>query len=326
MPEVSHNTDVAFVGLGSMGGGMARNLIKGGFKVCVFDVAEARLTPFREIDCRIAGSARDAAAGARVVMCSLPDVVHVEAALFGTDGACETLTEGGLVIDTSTISASASDRICAEVRGRGFRFIDAPIGRTPRDAAAGTALVIVGADKADLEEARPLFACIGNRIVHAGPNGAGIRLKLVNNYMAIVGAMLAAEALTLANKAGLDRAVTVEVLSNTTAGRGQLIVNYPNKVLAGDVVADFPIRMAHKDVSHALSLGADTGVSLMLGAVAREAFNLAKPWHRENEDYTAMLLLLEDIARAEHLAPIYPDKNASVASKPQVDESPWTAQ
>jgi 4-hydroxybutyrate dehydrogenase / sulfolactaldehyde 3-reductase len=126
--------------------------------------------------------------------------------------------------------------------------------------------------------------------------------------MSMVGTLLVAEALTLANKVGLDRAVTVDVLSGTTAGRGQLIVNYPNKVLAGVVDPDFPLRMAHKDVSHALSLGAEVGVPLLLGAVAREAFNLAKPWNRENEDWTAMLLLLEDVARVEHLPPIYKPK------------------
>ncbi len=298
--------EVAFIGLGAMGAGMARNLIKAGFGLRVFDPAEKALAPFRALDCRIAGSAQEAASGADAVICMVPDVAHVEAALIGPDGACNGLPAGALVIDMSTISASGSDRIAAEVRKRSFRFIDAPIGRTPRDAAAGTSLVIVGATDSDLEEARPLFECIGNQIVHAGPSGAGIRLKLVNNYMSMVGTVLVAEALTLANKVGLDRAATVDVLSNTTAGRGQLIVNYPKKVLAGDIEPDFPLSMAHKDVSHALSLAADVGMPLLLGAVTREMFNLAKSWDRASEDWTAMLLLLEDVTRAEHLPPIYP--------------------
>lgn len=298
--------EVAFIGLGSMGAGIARNLIKAGFKLRVFDLAGEALAPFRSLDCRIATSAQEAATGADAVMCIVPDVAHVEAALLGAQGACAGLKLGALVIDMSTISASGSDRIAAEVRRQGFHFIDAPIGRTPRDAAAGTSLIIVGADAADLDRARPLFAAFGDKIVHAGGNGAGIRLKLVNNYMSMVGTALVAEALTLANKVGLDRAATVEVLSNTTAGRGQLIVNYPKKVLAGDVDPDFPLFMAHKDVSHALSLAADAGVPLLLGAVTRELFNLAKSWNRENEDWTAMLLLLEDVTRAEHLDPIYP--------------------
>lgn len=299
--------ETAFIGLGVMGGAMARNLIGAGFGVRVYDVADAALAPFRALDCRVAGSAREAAEGADAVMSILPDVAHVEEALLGRDGACRGLAPGGLVIDMSTISASGSDRLCAEVRRLGFRFVDAPIGRTPRDAEAGTSLVIAGGDAADIEAARPLFECIGDRTVHAGRNGAGIRLKLVNNYMSVVGTLLTAEALTLANKAGIDRATTVEVLSETTAGRGQLIVNYPKKVLAGDLDPDFPLRMAHKDVSHALSLGADVGSPLMLGAITREALSLARPWGRENEDWTAMLLLLEDVARAEHVPPIYPE-------------------
>ncbi len=300
--------DVAFIGLGVMGSGIARNLINGGFKLRVFDISEKAVAPFRDLDCIVAASPREAAAGAQVVMSILPDVSHVKAALLGEDGACRGLGQGGLVIDMSTISASGSDAIAGRVRDLGDRFVDAPLGRTPRDAAAGTSLVIAGGDEADIQEAAPLFDCIGDKTVRAGPAGMGIRLKLVNNYMSMVGTMLTAEALTLANKVGLDRAVTVEVLSNTTAGRGQLLVNYPKKVLAGDLEPDFPLRMAQKDVSHALSLAADAGVPMMLGAIAREAFSLAKPWHRENEDWTAMLLLLEDIARVEHLPPIMPAK------------------
>lgn len=202
---------IAFLGLGTMGGPMARNLIKGGHALAVFDVAAKALEPFRSLDCRAAS--------------------------------------------------------------------------TPADVA------------------RPVFECLGDSIVHAGPQGHGIKLKLVNNYMSTVGSVLAAEALTLANKAGLDREMTVRVLSGTTAGRGQLIVNFPNKVLAGDVTPDFPLRMAHKDVSHALALGAELGSPLMLGSIAREMFSLAGPWGRGNEDWTATLLLLEDLARAEHLPP-----------------------
>jgi 4-hydroxybutyrate dehydrogenase/sulfolactaldehyde 3-reductase len=207
------------------------------------------------------------------------------------------------VIEMSTIAASASVALGEELTALGLRSVDAPVGRTPRDAAAGTLLIIAGGTEADIAEARPLFEKLGDSIVHAGPRGHGIKLKLVNNYMSTVGTVLTAEALTLANKAGLDRDITVKVLSGTTAGRGQLLANYPKKVLAGDLTPDFPIRMAHKDVSHALSLGAELGSPLLLGAIARELFALAKPWARADEDWTAMLLLLEDLSRAEHQPP-----------------------
>ena len=275
--------NVAFLGLGTMGGPMARNLIKGGHALAVFDVADRAVAAFRGLGCRI------------------PDSSHVREALLGESGACKSLRRGALVLEMSTIAASASLAIAKELNESGFRMVDAPVGRTPRDAAAGTLLVIAGGDAADIEEARPLFECLGDSIVHAGPQGHGIKLKLVNNYMSTVGSVLTAEALTLANKAGLDRAVTVKVLSGTTAGRGQLIVNFPTKVLAGDVTPDFTLRMAHKDVSHALALGSEVGSPLMLGSIAREMFSLAGPWGRSNEDWTATLLLLEDLARAGHL-------------------------
>lgn len=295
---------IAFLGLGTMGGPMARNLIKGGHALAVFDVAQEAMDPFRNLGCRIAASPADAARDADAVITMLPDSPHVREALLGANGACASLHRGALVIEMSTIAASASLAISKELNASGFRMVDAPVGRTPRDAAAGTLLIIAGGDTRDVEEARPAFECLGDSIVHAGPQGHGIKLKLVNNYMSTVGSVLTAEALTLANKAGLDREVTVKVLSGTTAGRGQLIVNFPNKVLAGDVTPDFPLRMAHKDVSHALALGSEVGSPLMLGSVAREMFSLAGPWGRGNEDWTATLLLLEDLARAEHLPPM----------------------
>ena len=295
--------NVGFIGVGVMGAPMARNLARGGHRIAVYDALARALEAFRASDCRVAGSAADAARDADVVITMLPDSEHVRQALLGENGACASLAQGRLVIEMSTIAASSSIALGQELERRGYRMIDAPVGRTPRDAVAGTLLIIAGGDTNDIAEARPLFECLADTIVHAGPRGHGIKLKLVNNYMSTVGTLLTAEALTLANKAGLDRATTVKVLSSTTAGRGQLIVNYPKKVLAGNLAPDFPLRMAHKDVSHALSLGAELGSPLLLGAIAREMFALARPWGRADEDWTAMLLLLEDLSRTEHLPP-----------------------
>ena len=292
----------AFIGLGTMGGPMARNVAASFPDLAVYDVSEAALAPFHDLGCRIATSPAEAASESDIVMTMLPDSMHVRSTLFDGNGVCSVLKRGALVIDFSTISAAESMAMGDELVSRGFRFVDAPIGRTPRDAAAGTLLVIAGGDAADISRAKPIFEVISDEVVHAGPRGCGIKMKLVNNYMSTVGALLTAEALNLAKKAGLDREITVKVLSSTTAGRGQLLVNFPKKVLAGDVTPDFPLKMAHKDVSHALALGALTGSPLLLGAIAREMFGLASPWNRSGEDWTAVLLLLEDISRANETA------------------------
>ena len=288
---------VAFLGLGTMGRPMALNLVSKGHDLAVYDIVDASRARFEQVRCRIASSPQEAAQGAEVVIAMLPSSHEVRTAVLGPSGAAEAMRSGTLFIDMSTGSASESLALAKELEARGIRMLDAPVGRTPADAERGTLMVIVGGSEEDLATARPLFEAMADTIHYMGPIGTGIRTKLVNNYMSMVGMLLVAEALTLAAKCGLDRNRVIQVLSGTAAGRGQLNVNYPKKVLAGDITPDFPLRMGLKDISLALELGAETGAPLSLGSTAREYFALARAWGRENQDCTAMLLLLEDIAR-----------------------------
>lgn len=291
---------IAFIGLGTMGGAMLRNLCARGFDVAGYDLSAAAMALLGEVRFRAATSPADAAQGCRIAITMLPTSAHVRDALFGEYGAAAALAEGALVIEMSTGDAVETDRIAADLARRGLRCIDAPVGRTPREAAQGRALIMAGGDAADVAEARPVFEAMADEIVHVGPRGSGIRLKLVNNYMAMVGMVLTGEALMFAAKLGLDRATAVRVLSNTAAGRGQLLTNFPGKVLAGDITPDFPLRMGYKDIHLAMNLAASVGAPLGLGGYAEQMFALAKSWGRQDQDCTAMLLLLEDLARAGH--------------------------
>ena len=288
---------VAFLGLGTMGRPMALNLIGKGHDLAVYDIAAGARARFEKERCRIAATPQDAARGCDVVITMLPNSREVRETMFGASGAASAMPAGTLFIDMSTGSAAESVALERELAGRGIRMLDAPVGRTPEDAARGTLMIIVGGREEDVAVARPLFEAMADTIHHMGPAGSGIRTKLVNNYMSMVNMLLVAEALTLAAKCGLDRSRVVQVLSGTTAGRGQLNVNYPKKVLAGDITPDFPLRMGLKDIGLALDLGAEVGAPLSLGSTAREYFALARSWGREDQDCTAMLLLLEDIAR-----------------------------
>ena len=300
----SHDSppSIAFLGLGVMGGAMLRCLVRHGFDVAGYDVSAAAMARLADVAYRQAASPADAARGRQVVITMLPTSVHVREALFGKNGAAAALAPGALVIEMSTGDAMETDRIAAELAAMGLRCIDAPVGRTPRHAAEGKALIMAGGSAADLADARPLFEAMADEIVHVGPLGSAIRLKLVNNYMSMVGMVLTGEALMFAAKLGLDRATVVKVLSGTTAGRGQLLTNFPNKVLAGDITPDFPLRMGYKDIHLAMNLAASVGAPLGLGAYAQEMFALAKSWGRQDQDCTAMLLLLEDLARVERPA------------------------
>ena len=288
-----------FVGLGTMGSAMARNLLRSGVEVAVFDSDVDKLEDFWSIkNCRIASSPMDAAIDADYFFTMLPDSEVVEEVLFGENGAVLKLQEKALVVEMSTGSPMAFQDFRARLRRQHIRLIDAPVGRTPIHAKRGDLLVLVGADEETVDEIRPLLECFGKDIVLVGPPGHAIRLKIVNNYMSMVGMVLTAETLLLAKKVGIDRDIAVKVLQSTTAGKGQINVNFPRKVLAGDISPDFPLSLGLKDISLAVELAKAEGAPLFLGGAARELFALAKPWGRSQQDCTAMLLLLEDLARS----------------------------
>lgn len=293
---------VAFIGLGVMGGAMLRNLVRAGIDCRGCDASPAIRDRLADIGCPLFASPAEAARGAAMLITMLPTSAHTREVLFGADGrsgAAAALAEGALVIEMSTGDAVETDRIADDLQRLGLRCIDAPVGRTPREAAAGRALIMAGGTADDLAQARPLFEAMADTIVHVGPRGSGIRLKLVNNYMGMVGMVLTSEALMFAAKLGLDRETVVKVISTTAAGKGQLNTNFPHKVLAGDITPDFPLRMGYKDIHLAMNLAASVGAPLGLGGYAREMFALARSWGREEQDCTAMLLLLEDLARVQ---------------------------
>jgi 4-hydroxybutyrate dehydrogenase/sulfolactaldehyde 3-reductase len=288
-----------FIGLGTMGSAMAQNLLRSGMEVAVFDSDVDKLEDFWSIpNCRIASSPMDAAIDADYFFTMLPDSEVVEEVLFGENGAVLKLREKALIIEMSTGSPVAFQDFRKRLHQQHIRIIDAPVGRTPGHAKRGDLLVLVGADEETLDEIRPLLECFGKDIVLVGPPGHAIRLKIVNNYMSMVGMVLTAETLLLAKKAGIDRDIAVKVLQSTTAGKGQINVNFPRKVLAGDISPDFPLSLGLKDISLAVELAKAEGAPLFLGGAARELFALAKPWGRSQQDCTAMLLLLEDLARS----------------------------
>jgi 4-hydroxybutyrate dehydrogenase / sulfolactaldehyde 3-reductase len=292
--------NAAFIGLGTMGGAMASNLAKADVSLAVYDTNPAMLDPFRsKKNCRIASSVADAAKDADYLFMILPDSLVVERVLFGPEGAAEALPANALVIEMSTGSPQAFAPMRARLVEKNLRMIDVPVGRTPGPVVMGGLLVIVHTTQATLDEVRPMLTTFGSDIVHVGPPGDAIKLKIVNNYMSMVGMVLTAETLMLAKKAGLNRETTVKVLQGTTAGRGQINVNFPKKVLAGDITPDFSLTLGLKDISLAVEFAKSEGAPLFLGGVSRELFALAKPWGREAQDCTAMLLLLEDLARCE---------------------------
>lgn len=289
---------VAFIGLGTMGEPMARNILKGGHTLAVFDVYGLALNKFAGTAARRAVSAADAADGAEIVVTMLPTSADVDAVMLGPEGASERMAAGSLLIDCTTAAPHRSIALAKRLADKQIRMIDAPVGRPPWDAQVGTLMFMVGGQESDIVDARTVLDCMGNEIIRCGPQGNGAVVKVINNYMSVSGMVLAAETLAFGRKAGLDRDILLKVLQSTVAGRGAINVLYPKKVLAGDLTPLFAMRLAYKDLGLALELGGRLGVPLGMGAAGREELGLGQAWGRMEEDVTAILLVLEDVAKA----------------------------
>lgn len=272
---------VAFLGLGIMGSRMAANLARAGFELVVWNRTRERAD---ETGLAVADSPAAAAREADVVITMVVDAPDVEAVLFAPGGAAEGIREGALVVDMSTIPPSASRAIAQRLRGRGARFLDAPVTGSKPKAADGTLTIIVGGEPGDVEEARPLFEAMGETIVHVGPTGHGSMAKLLNNAVAAVNALAVAEALKAGADFGLDLGRLVEVMK-AGSGNSAMLALKAGPMLEHEYETLFKLSHMLKDVRHALSESGDT---FTLAAAAERLYAAAEDGGLGDEDFAAV--------------------------------------
>ncbi len=275
---------------------MASNLRRKGFELVVHDVDPSPVRELVALGARAASGTPDVAASSEVVFTMLPNSAIVEAVVLGADGILAHAKPGTLVVDMSTIDPLVTDRLAQAAAARGCSFVDAPVGRLASHADRGESLFMVGASDEDFARVKPLFDAMGTTIHHCGTPGAGMRTKLVNNYLAIVSCQLNAEALALCQRFGLSLSRTLDVLYGTTATNGQLKIAWPAKVLAGDTAPGFTIDLAHKDLTLIVEAANAAQVPLAIGAAAREAFTSARSRGYGGQDFSAMVDALCDLA------------------------------
>lgn len=278
---------IGFIGLGRMGRPMAINMQKKGFPITGFDLNPASVAALAEAGGTAAGSVEDAARDAAVIFTMLPNSDDVSAVVLGE--IAPAAAKGALIVDMSTIDPLVTDRVAVALQDQGLRFADAPVGRLAQHADAGESLFMVGAEPDDYAEIKPMLEAMGNTFHHCGGPGAGARMKVVNNYLAIALAQLNAETLTLAQRFGLDLELAINVINGTTATNGHLKTNFPNKVLKGDISPGFQIDLAHKDLGLALSAASELKVPLAMGATARECLQLARTRGYGGKDFSGLL-------------------------------------
>jgi len=290
---------IGFIGLGAMGKGMAANCVRKGFTLVVNDLNPGPEEELVALGARSAASPAEIARDCSVIVTVLPTGREVREVVMGADGLFAHAAPGTLVLDLSTIDPETTDDLHETARAKGFRAVDAPIGRLAWHADRGESLFMVGGERADYEEIKPLLDAMGTTIHYCGKGGTGTRTKLVNNYLAIISCQLNAEALSLSNRFGLDLETTLEVIHGTTATNGQLKVNWPNKVLAGDTDPGFTIDLAHKDLSLIVGAANTARVPVPVAAAAREAFSTARARGYGGQDFSAMVDVLCDLGQIE---------------------------
>jgi 3-hydroxyisobutyrate dehydrogenase len=217
--------NIAFIGLGNMGGPMAMNLQKAGHVLSAFDLSADACKKFADEGLPIAKSAADAVAGAEIVVSMLPASAHVEGLFLGSagqPGLLDSIQPGTLVIDSSTIAAATSQKVAAAAAAKGIAMIDAPVSGGTGGAIAGTLTFMVGGEAKDLERARPVLEKMGTNIFHAGAAGAGQTAKICNNMLLGILMIGTSEALALGVANGLDPKVLSEIMRRSSGGNWAL--------------------------------------------------------------------------------------------------------
>ena len=267
---------IGFIGLGIMGSGMARNLLKAGFDVHVWNRTASRMAPLVSAGARGASDASAVATEADIIVVCVSETQDVEEVLFGESGVIKGARPGALVIDTSTISPQATISMEARLRAAGLRMLDAPISGGSEGAANGTLSIMIGGDAPDVDRAMDVLSAMGSRITHVGCTGAGQMAKLVNQIL-VVGTMQAvSEALLFAHKGGLDLAKTLEAVEHGAAG-SWMLSNRGSQAIVRDFRPGFTIDLQQKDLRLVLEAADAMGVPL---PVTSQVFQ----WYRTLQD------------------------------------------
>ncbi|MBF9032665.1 NAD-binding protein [Rhodobacterales bacterium HKCCE2091] len=292
---------IGYVGLGDMGGALARRL-QLSRPLTVFDLSEAAMTRLTDKGATAAGSLGDLARDCEVIFLCLPKSAHVRAAIFGDGGLSTALRPGTLIVDQTTGDPAETRAMAAELAARGVTLIDAPVSGGAAGAEAGTIAIMVGADPADHERALPILHDISPNVFHAGGVGAGHTMKLVNNLLSGAQRVLTMECLALAQKNGIAPVDAVRILMAGGARNVFLEKGVGPVVERGDLGTGFTLELMHKDIDLACRAGKDAGIPMYFGALTREMYQLAMNLVGAQEPVNSAAVAIDRIAGSKIVA------------------------
>jgi len=269
------DTRLGFLGLGVMGGPMARNLVKAGYPVAGFDTDPGRLEKFTSTGGKGVKSVAEVGKGGEVVFLSLPTGDVVREVVTGTGGLLTAMKAGMVVVDLSTTEPKVAQDCAAASTAQGVTFLDGPVSGGEQGAIDAALSIMVGGDLVTFARVKPILTCLGKSVVHMGGSGMGQATKLINNMIVAANFAAVCEAWGLAVKVGLDPAILHEAIKGGWAGSRVMEETVP-RLLMRNFVPGGTVDIMTKDVGYALNMARTANVPVPVTALAHELFRMAK--------------------------------------------------
>lgn len=290
---------IGFIGLGAMGAPMAKNLIKAGYQLTVYDILEERVKKISKKGAKAAKSCQEVAESTDIVITMVPSSSHVKDAILGKLGVIFGVKEGMVVIDMSTIDPTTTQEISKRLLSNGVKMLDAPVAGGVRGAIEGTLSIFVGGEKKTFEQIKSILYAMGKHIDYIGESGAGQTVKIVNNFITTSTMCVLAEALVLGVKVGVDAGTLFAVLSKSSANSFVLQNHVKNFILKGNFTKVYPIDYVIKDLNLALNAGSSAHIPLYFAALALQTFEAARAAGYGDKYLPAVIRPLEKLMNIE---------------------------
>lgn len=289
---------IGYAGMGIMGSGMATNLARAGHDVTVWNRTPERTAPLVAVGAAVAKSPKELAMACDVIMICVSDTPDVEAVAGGEDGLLAGLSAAKIVVDHSTISASATKRLADEARAKGADWIDAPVSGGSEGAEKGTLSIMAGGDAATVTKIMPYLEAYGSSITHVGPTGAGQMVKLVNQVLVVGTGLAVSEALLLAEAGGLDLEATIAAVTGGAAD-SWMLANRGPQMIARDWQPGFTIDLQQKDLRLVLEAADELAVPIPGTSLIFQMYRALQRRGLGHEGNHALVKALEEMAGLE---------------------------
>lgn len=292
---ITKDAPIGFIGLGVIGGAMARNLLKAGFKVTVHNRSRGKVEELVRDGAKDGGSPTGVARASDVVLLCLPDTPDVERVLFGDEGVVGGIKRDAVVIDCSTISATATVEFARRLREHGAHMLDSPVSGGPKGAQDGTLSCMIGGEAAIVERCMPVLQAIGKTFTRIGGNGSGQACKSCNQLVLTGTLMAVSEAFALAKKLGIDPNKVRDALLGGSA-QSFVLANHGKRLLDGTLQPGFRAGLLLKDIKLAQSTGRDAGTFMPMTALGLQLLTALCNSGRDSLDSAALGLLFEEFS------------------------------